>query len=103
MGRGNALRALSRPHLSTTQGVAAVLTASMFLQTQAKSVAAHDVVPTAVMMHGSEHSGKTEMSWAETVAAARATRAAVYFILAGVMGGLDVLESNECLWFGLVT
>lgn len=54
--------------------------ASMFLQTQAKSVAAHEVVPTAVMMHGSEHSGKTEMSWAET-AAARVRMAVVYFIL----------------------
>ena len=99
-GRGrNALRALSMPHLSTTQGVAAVLTASMFLQTQAKSVAVHDVVPTAVTMHWSEHSGKTEMSWAETVAAARATRAAVYFILTS--GGC--VGNNECLWFGLVT
>ena len=55
--------------------------ASMFLQTQAKSVAAHEVVPTAVMMHGSEHSGKTEMSWAETAAARVVRMAVVYFIL----------------------
>jgi hypothetical protein len=84
-GKGDALRAVSMPHFSTTQGVAACLMASMFLHTQAKSVAWHDVVATACRMHGSEHSGKMEMSWAEVVAAAaRARMAVVYFIVAVV-------------------
>ena len=86
---GDALNAVSIPHLSTTHGVAACLTASMFSHTQAKSVASHEVVPTASMMQGRAHSGKMEMSCAEAdEAAVASTRAAVlYFMVVVLRGG----------------
>jgi hypothetical protein len=90
---GNALNAVSIPHFSTTHGVAACLTASMFSHTQAKSVASHEVVPTASIMQGSAHSGKMEISCAEADEAAVArTRAAVlYFIVVVLRGGWYVV------------
>jgi hypothetical protein len=73
------------PQLWTTQDVAAFLMASMFLQTQTKSVASQ-LLPLLMplMMHWSEHCGKMLMSWAEA-AAASVRRAVLYFIMeAGV-------------------
>jgi hypothetical protein len=59
----------------------------MFSHTQAKSVASHEVVPTASMMQGSAHSGKMEMSCAEADEAAVArTRAAVLYFIVGGLG-----------------
>lgn len=75
--------ATSLPHACSTQGVTSCLISSMCLQTQAKSVVEHDVLPTPARMQEREHGGKTEMSWAEAVAAARARRAVVYFIVDG--------------------
>lgn len=81
IGEGDVLRATSAPQASRTQGVAEVMRDWVFSQTQAKSVSSQEVPePMPLMMQSREHSGKMEMSWAET-AAARARRAAVYFIL----------------------
>jgi hypothetical protein len=74
--------ATSIPHFSRTQGVAAEVRASMFLQTHAKSVMAQLVVLLmASVMQGREQDGKMEMSWAEATAARAATVMAEYFIL----------------------
>lgn len=95
----NLLRAVSMPQLEMTQGAAPCVSDSLFSHTHAKSVTSHGVSPMAFMMQSSEHSGKMEMSCAETPAAAAAsvaTRAAVYFIFVVVVVVLKAATS-ECL------
>jgi hypothetical protein len=55
--------ATSRPHLSSTQGVAAVIRAALLAQMHLKSVTWQVVaLPTAAMMQGCAHAGMMEMS-----------------------------------------
>jgi hypothetical protein len=88
MGRGKVWRwennvpvATSIPHLLTTQPVAALMRASLFLQMQAKSVTAQGVaLLTASVMQGRAHEGMMEIS-AAAARPARAATAKEYFML----------------------
>jgi hypothetical protein len=78
------LRATSAPHFSSTQGVATAVRASMFLQTQAKSVCSHLVEEsTASWMHFRAQSGKMSRLWAEATATRAGRIAAENFMVKG--------------------